>query len=392
MPPLSALDPADSAPALDFRTEGIKYAGSKRKLIPDILNIVSRLPVRTALDACSGSTRVAQALARNGLRTTANDIAVWSQVFGQCYLLSAEDEEFYAPLLAYLNALPPEHGWFSEHYGGDGSQVCSDAGDGRKKLWQWQNTRKLDAIRSELDRLSLSEIQRSVLLTALILALDRVDSSVGHQVSYLKRWASRSYQTLSLRLPLLIPAAAQQGHRVLRSDLFDLLASESADLIYLDPPYGSGNERMPPSRVRYASYYHVWTTLCLNDRPSVQGRAARRADCSDPTSSSIFEEYHRNPESGRWIALEAMERALRSARCAYLLLSYSSQGRVSRDDLAGMISDLGYEFRVFEKSHRDHVMRSMQWTGQWSQIPSGRLSEYLILIGKAERLPRNWPG
>ena len=44
------------------------------------------------------------------------------------------------------------------------------------------------------------------------------------------------------------------------------------DLAYYDPPYGSNNDKMPPSRVRYASYYHVWTTIIQNDRPELFGK------------------------------------------------------------------------------------------------------------------------
>jgi adenine-specific DNA methylase len=48
------------------------------------------------------------------------------------------------------------------------------------------------------------------------------------------------------------------------------------DLAYFDPPYGSNNEKRPPSRVRYAAYYHLWTSICRFDRPILFGKAQRR--------------------------------------------------------------------------------------------------------------------
>ena len=69
-------------------TEGIKYTGSKLKILPYIIEMVDRLEVKSALDAFSGTTRVAQAFSQIGYNTTANDISVWSEVFGTCYLLS----------------------------------------------------------------------------------------------------------------------------------------------------------------------------------------------------------------------------------------------------------------------------------------------------------------
>jgi len=61
------------------------------------------------------------------------------------------------------------------------------------------------------------------------------------------------------------------------------------DLAYFDPPYGSNNEKDAPSRVRYASYYHVWTTICLNDSPSLR-KASRRKDTSDPVAATPLDD------------------------------------------------------------------------------------------------------
>ena len=48
---------------------------------------------------------------------------------------------------------------------------------------------------------------------------------------------------------------SKKKNEVIRADVFDV-ARRNVDLAYYDPPYGSNNEKMPPSRVRYASYYH----------------------------------------------------------------------------------------------------------------------------------------
>ena len=59
--------------------------------------------------------------------------------------------------------------WFTERYGGESTGGCS-VGEGHlKKPWQKHNTRKLDAIREEIDRFSLSDVEEAVLLTSLIL-------------------------------------------------------------------------------------------------------------------------------------------------------------------------------------------------------------------------------
>ena len=64
-------------------TEGIKYAGSKLKLLPNILELARRTGAKTVLDGFAGTTRVSQAFAKRGYRVISNDIAVWTEVFGK---------------------------------------------------------------------------------------------------------------------------------------------------------------------------------------------------------------------------------------------------------------------------------------------------------------------
>ncbi len=64
------------------KTEGIKYAGSKLKLLPYIFQLVGKVKPKTILDGFAGTTRVSQALAQAGHRVIANDLSAWSKVFG----------------------------------------------------------------------------------------------------------------------------------------------------------------------------------------------------------------------------------------------------------------------------------------------------------------------
>jgi len=88
-------------------TEGIKYAGSKLKLIPHILNLARKVNAQTVLDGFSGTTRVSQAFAQCGYDVVCNDHAVWSEVLGTCYLKGKAQREYLA-LIEHLNALAPK--------------------------------------------------------------------------------------------------------------------------------------------------------------------------------------------------------------------------------------------------------------------------------------------
>jgi adenine-specific DNA-methyltransferase len=359
-------------------TEGIKYAGSKLKLLPYILNLTRKANPKTILDGFSGTTRVAQALARSGYKIVANDNAVWSKVFGTCYLLNKHPKEHYRDLIEHLNSLPGKDGWFTENYGGAPNSGRSKQLDNLKKPWQIHNTRKLDAIREEIDNLALDEIERSVALTSLILALDSVDSTIGHYAAYLNGWSARSYNDMVLKIPNLI--LSENEHQVLQEDIFNVVDKTESDLAYFDPPYGSNNQKMPPSRVRYAAYYHIWTTICLNDKPELFGKARRRIDTSDKVAASIFEEFRRNWKTGKFVAVEAIERLLRNTRAQHIILSYSSGGRATADELNESIRKCGKLKEVVEVDYQKNVMADMRWTSEWVRDAELPNKEFLFLI------------
>ncbi|MGW8257244.1 MAG: DNA adenine methylase [Thermoguttaceae bacterium] len=361
-------------------TEGIKYAGSKLKLLPHILGLVKKTGAKTILDGFSGTTRVSQTLAKSGYRVIANDIAAWSEVFGTCYLLNEKKRAEYAELIRYLNSLKPVDGWFTRHYGGLPNNGSAKHTDGLKKPWQIHNTRKLDAVREEIDRLDLPTVDKAVAITSLILALDQVDSTLGHFVSYLQDWSPRSYKELVLKVPRVF--VNETRHQVFRRDIFDLVGEVTADLAYFDPPYGSNNEKMPPSRVRYASYYHLWRTICLNDRPELFGKAKRRKDSSDRISASVFEEFRRDANA-QFIAVTAIEKLIQATRAQWIILSYSSGGRATAEELNDVLRTNGRVLQIVELDYKKNVMAGMKWTNQWLRDSQKPNREFLFLIEKA---------
>lgn len=361
------------------RTEGIKYAGSKLKLLPYILQLAGKVKAESVFDGFSGSTRVSQAFSQMGYVVIANDVSAWSRVFGTCYLLNPYPKNHYTELINHLNNLPEKDGWFTEHYGGDSRNSSSAQADGFKKPWQTHNTRKLDAIRETIENLSLDEYEKAVALTSLILAMDAVDSTLGHFASYLNEWSPRSFNRLQLKVPQLLNN--RQANEVHQGNIFDVLPKVEADLAYYDPPYGSNNEKMPPSRVRYSAYYHLWTSIVLFDKPELFGKVKRRTDTSDKISQSVFEEFRKN-ESGKFIAVEAIERLLRQTNAKYIILSYSSDGRATAQELDEAINRSGRLLEAVEVNYKRNVMGGMRWTNDWVREAEDNNKELLFLIEK----------
>ncbi|HCC37067.1 MAG TPA: DNA methyltransferase [Treponema sp.] len=365
------------------RTQAVKYTGSKLKLLPHILSlsesVCGNARKAAVFDGFAGSTRVSQAFAKSGYTVYANDTAVYSKIFNTAFLQNTKPARDYQPLIDHLNSLQPVDGWFTEHYGGDESRAVSHDGDGLKKPWQKKNTRKLDAIREEIDRLALDEITQAVALVSLILALDKVDSTLGHFAAYLNKWSPRSRNDIKLEVPALW--INEKQHCVMNRDIFDALNQlpENIDIAYYDPPYGSNNEKMPPSRIRYASYYHIWTTICLNDKPPLFGKAKRRLDTSDTTAASVFEEFRKN-DSGKFLVTEAIEKLIRQTKSRYIILSYSSGGRAAADELYEVLNSSGKIIRVEKIDYKKNVMASMKWTNNWIKDTEEKNYEYLFAL------------
>ena len=282
----------------------IKYIGSKRRLIPVLGAIFGALEPRTALDLFTGTTRVAQEMKRRGADVWAVDCARYSEVLAQTYVASDAamiDLEGLADTLAELMALPGRRGYFTETF-------CETA-----RYVQPKNGARVDAIR---DRIADTYGDDPVLLTSLLEATDRVDSTTGVQMAYLKGWSPRSHRDLELRVPELLVGT---GHAV-RGDATAVAATlPTVDVAYIDPPY---------NQHRYFTNYHVWETLIAWDAPPHYGVACKRIDCRDAATKSAF-----NLKRGMPAALEA---TLSAVRADVLVVSFSNEGFVELDHLRAM--------------------------------------------------------
>jgi adenine-specific DNA-methyltransferase len=212
-----------------------------------------------------------------------------------------------------------------------------------------------------------------------MLAMDEVDSTLGHYSSYLADWSPRSYKMMTMKVPKLF--VNEKEHIVLQGDIFETIKGRKFDVAYFDPPYGSNNEKMPPSRVRYCAYYHIWTSVCLNDKPKLFGKVKRRKDSSDVESASVFEEF-RKGENGRFLAVEAIEKLLKNVNARYILLSYSSGGRATAEELSETLNSNGTILESIEVNYKKNVMADMKWTNEWTADADKPNREFLFLLEK----------
>ena len=340
----------------------IKYIGSKRVLMPVIEKLASASGAETALDLFTGTTRVARALKSTGMHVTASDSASYSRIFAQTWISLDRTQVNLAELdeaLAELNALEGSAGYFTQKF-------CIEA-----RYFQVGNGGRIDAIRERIESAYSGSWLYEPLLTSLILAADRVDSTTGLQMAYLKTYAARSFRPLELRDPGLMvgTGAALQG------DAIELSATlPEFDLVYLDPPY---------NQHRYFSNYHIWESLVRWDKPETYGVANKRLDARDAAMKSPF--------NSRLTMADALRKTVSQLKAKTMMLSYNNEAWLSRAELFDIASQIG-EVRILDFDSRRYVgsqIGGFNLQGRRVSDPGHKKNiEHIVLAGEPETLDR----
>jgi adenine-specific DNA-methyltransferase len=293
----------------------IKYLGSKRLLVPALGEIADAVEAVTAVDLFTGTTRVAQEFKRRGIEVTANDSASYSGELSDCYIAADKDEVDLSSLgaeIARLNGLPGRPGYVTRTF-------CEQA-----RYFQPHNGARIDAIREAIERDHPDGPLRPLLLTSLLLAADRVDSTTGLQMAYLKQWAPRSYADLELKVPVLVPG---RGHTVRGDAVRTVERLDPVDLMYLDPPY---------NQHRYFTNYHVWETLVRWDEPEHYGIACKRVDARDDDSTrSVFNRKQDMPG--------ALGDLIARSRARVVVVSYNDESWISPQQMTEALRTAGHD-------------------------------------------------
>jgi adenine-specific DNA-methyltransferase len=309
-----------------YRCRVIKYIGSKRTLVPLITEVAECLqPAGTVVDLFSGTSRVGHALKASGYRVLANDINSYAATLARCYV-QADREDVLSKAtaaVAHLNGIPGEAGYFTKTF-------CEDS-----LYIQPKNGERVDAMRAWIASQAFEPELEAVLLVSLMEAADRVDSTTGVQMAYLKSWSARSHNDIELRVPAVVARAASGKGGAFHLEAQDAARELSGDIGYLDPPY---------NQHKYLGNYHIWETLVRWDAPEAYGIARKRIDCRDHQSA-----FNSKPR-----IREAIVGVVQKLDVRHLVVSFNNEGYVSRDEMISILSERGEVF-VIERDYKRYV-------------------------------------
>lgn len=346
----------------DIDTYGIKYIGSKKKLLPFIGEAIKGLNITTAVDVFTGTTRVAQYLRQKGIQCDTSDLSWAATCYADTYVHN-QDNQHLKKYIDEMNVLTGVDGWLTANY--TGSVAESDVrGEGR--CFRPKNARRADAARDYVEALdNLKNWEKRTLITSIIKGLDNVDNTVGVQQAYLKEWCERSNNDIKFELPTCIsgPTGVHYEGSCLINDY------RSVDLAYLDPPY---------SPHQYSTYYHIWDSIARWDKPDTALKSRRRID--RVAKKPQYDDKMTSPWNSKSTAGKAFDDLIARLPSRYILVSYSNESIMPEDELMKICTKFGST----TISHIDYRRNIMSQIGNASKDADKKQTnkELLILIDK----------
>jgi adenine-specific DNA-methyltransferase len=298
----------------------VRYIGSKARLVDDLIEIIGRPRGESHfVDGFCGTGVVAARAADEGWSVRLNDNLQSAVVIAAAQLLSREEVPFgrwggYHKVIDWLNSLKPVRGYFWREY--------SPGGSSGRRYFTAENAARIDAVRQRLGQLEEAgelSVGESILLRAdLIAAADRVASIAGTYGCYLASWTDAALRPFAMTSRPLRDVAVRRS--VYCGDVVDTPIGEN-DVAYFDPPY---------TKRQYAAYYHINETLAAGDEPTILGKTGLRP-WKDRASDYCYKAK----------ALGALVGLIHNTPARRILISYSSQGHLSLDQLEEGLSEEG---------------------------------------------------
>jgi adenine-specific DNA-methyltransferase len=323
----------------------MRYIGNKNSLVQDIDNLIKRKKLDkrsyTFCDAFSGTGAVSEHF-KDKFRIIANDIQYYSYIMSQAKL-NTPDMSFsrlgFDPFTFFNKEKNIKlKGFIYNNYADKGSE---------RKYFSAENGLKVDYIRNTIEEWKelgkISYFEYCYLIASLLESVSKVSNVAGVYGSYLKSWDPRAIK----EMPFI--RVEQGGKDILfeaevhNRKIEDLIHYISGDILYLDPPY---------TKNQYSVQYHLLETIAKYDNPDIKGKGGLRN--TSETSSSFCKKGD----------VEVIfEKIIAKAKFKYIILSYSSDGIMSKKYIENILKRYGkpqtYEFlKINYKKYKNHQTKN----------------------------------
>lgn len=306
----------------------LRYMGSKYKIIPYLMKVLSNYEFQSVFDGFSGSGVVSYAFKEAGKQVVSNDFLNFSSTIAKAVIENPGEK-------------------ITEH---DLEILLSPNKDGRDFIQQTfrnlyfpqEDHIFLDAVWSNLE--TLNEYKRSLVISALCLAAARKQPRGVFTITDLRYDDGR--RTLHTPLKQLFVEAIHEynaivfdnGHSnyALCSDIFDLQASKF-DLVYFDPPYAP-----PKDDADYIKRYHFLEGLSVywKDMKIMENTKTKKI------------EKRFTPFAYKRTICDALQRLFVQFKDSIIVLSYSSNSIPSQTEILALLKEVKSEVSVYSIPHK----------------------------------------
>ncbi|SKA92847.1 adenine-specific DNA-methyltransferase [Clostridium sp. USBA 49] len=294
-----------------FHIHNRRYLGSKHKLIPFIKKVIKNEcePYTTFADIFGGTGVVADAFNTANTKVIVNDI-LYSNYISYHTFFSNEsyDKTKIKNFINELNNIRPENdNYFSINFG--------------DTYFSYKNALKIGEIREKIEQWSDNDIinhrEKSILITSLLYAMDKVANTCGHYDAFRK-----TIDSGATPIKLLLPSIkdnCNKDNEFYREDANLLVRKIKADIIYIDTPYNSR---------QYSDSYHLLENVARWEKPEVTGVARKMVDRSDIKSAYCTKK-----------APLVFKDLIDNCDCKYIIVSYNNMAQKGNGRSNAKISD-----------------------------------------------------
>ena len=307
-----------------------RFMGSKTKLLPYIIDIVNKLPIRTIFDAFSGSGVVSYALKKAGYVVISNDFLSYSHNIAKGLVENSKVRLAGDDINNIMTKNPRAKTFIRDTF--DGLYFSNE------------DNVFLDNVISNVQNLD-NEYKINIALAALSRAcLKKRPRGLFTYIGERYHDGRRDLH-YSLKDHFLFSIAeynnavfdnGKSGHIALNDDILNLDAID-ADIVYLDPPYYSKH-----SDNDYVRRYHFIEGLCRN---------WEGVDIQHETKTKKFARYP-SPFDTKVGTYRAFEEIFWRYKNKTMLISYSSNGLPTKDELVSLLEVVGKNVEVTEIEYR----------------------------------------